>query len=132
MVRYERRIFFELLKRNKAVNSEVSCWQLQKVSEVLQGKCLALINIGKIVLHQENISSTTHINSETEGSYWSEFGKFYCIHPVLQTFQKKSRKKETVRRIYHSEMTRKWKISLKTFSQVSLQKRNYEAHWEVE
>jgi hypothetical protein len=57
------RDYYEPLRSNKTINTEVYCQQLDRVNECLKEKCPHLINRKGVVFHQDN--ARPHVSEMT-------------------------------------------------------------------
>lgn len=71
-------IYFELLEKNKTINSQVYCQQLTKLNEALQQKRPDLVNRKGVVFHHDN--ARPHTSLETRQKLL-EFGWEVLSHP---------------------------------------------------
>ena len=60
---WKRPIFYELFPKNKTINSDVYCEQLQKLSDAIAQKRPELINLKDVVFHHDNARPYTSLVS---------------------------------------------------------------------
>ena len=76
-------VFYELLPKNKTINSDVYCEQLQKLSEVIAQKRPELINRKGVVFHYDN--ARPHTSLVIRQKLLQHVRMCYHIHRITQT-----------------------------------------------
>jgi len=72
-----------LLPKNKTINSDVYCEQLQKLSDAIAQKCPELINRKGVVFHHDN--ARPHTSLIIRQKLQLLVGMCYHIHRIVQT-----------------------------------------------
>jgi len=76
-------VFYELLPKNKTINSDVYCEQLQKLSDVIAQKHPDLINRKSVVFHHDN--ARPHTSLVTRQKLLQHGWDVLHIHHIAQT-----------------------------------------------
>jgi len=63
-------VFYELLSKNKRINSDIYCEQLQKLSDAIAQKHPDLINRKSVVFHHDNARSHTSLVTRQKLLQW--------------------------------------------------------------
>jgi len=76
-------VFYELLPKNKTINSDIYCEQLQKLSDAIAQKRPELINRKGVVFHHDN--ARPHTSLVIRQKLQLLIGMCYHIHRIVQT-----------------------------------------------
>ncbi|XP_012061536.1 PREDICTED: histone-lysine N-methyltransferase SETMAR-like [Atta cephalotes] len=76
-------VFYELLSKNKMINSDVYCEQLQKLSDAIAQKRPELINLKGVMFHLDN--ARPHTSLVTRQNCCNMVGMCYHIYRIAQT-----------------------------------------------